>query len=502
MMKPHVYAAIDVGSSKIKLKIIQYIDKRVEILEDIEKPLKISLSVFNKGFIEHEMVKVITSILSAFKHMMDSYGVEKYKAYATSAFRKANNGRNVIEVISMKSGIDVEIIEDAMEKFITHLSIRDNVEDYKSIRTSAILVELNAGSCDISMYKNNKLTFNEEFILGTMVLKGVMKDLESKTTAYVAVTDEYIRSKTNHIWHNIKVKKIKHFIAIGGEIKVICRYLNLKDNFITTDVFEQLYLQLLSNDIELRRNIESKHLDWYEFAVSVLVYKTFFELVKATVVECHNINFRDGILARLLEKDHLMNRYQMFNNDPFTLATSISKRYKSSVKHCRTVALHALRIYEGLAPHFYFDEDDVKLMKLAAILHEIGKYTRMKDYFSTSFEKIKNLSIVGFTHHQMTLVAYICRYLIGISPHHDGMDNLSTPDHNRVVKLSAILMLGDSLDKSKLQKVQVIACYVKQEQLVIEIETTADIILERWDFDSQRKSFINTFGIEPIIVEE
>lgn len=500
-MKNHIYASIDVGSNKIKLKIIQYFDRRIHVLENIEKSLRIGLNVFEKGYIEHDMVKEITETLTVFKQMMDAYDVDRYVAVATSAFRNANNGRNVIEVLSMKSGVKVSIIEDPIEKYMTYLSIRDNMLNYKSIRNSAILIELNAGSCDVSIYGNSSLIFNEEFSLGTLVLKGIMKELESRTSDYAYVMNEFIQSKTSHIWNSIKNRKIKHFLAIGGEIKLINTYLFNGEGAISSEAFHALYNRIINSTESIRSEVENLEMDWYEFAVSVLVYHTFFKLVYADQVECQNINLRDGLLANMIQEDYGLKRYVSFRNDTYSLARHISKRYRSSLKHCKMIENNALKIYNGMKKHFFFEQDDDRLMRLAATLHEIGKYTRMKDYYSTSFEKIKNLSIIGMTHHQMLLIAYICRYLTGISPTHDTMDDLTTKDHNKVVKLSAILTLSDSLDKSKQQKITIEDVQVVEESMIIKITKKSDIALEKWDFEVHKQSFINTFGIEPIIEE-
>jgi len=40
------------------------------------------------------------------------------------------------------------------------------LDNYKDIRKSALLVEVNSGSCDVSIYSQNKLIKNDEIRLG------------------------------------------------------------------------------------------------------------------------------------------------------------------------------------------------------------------------------------------------------------------------------------------------------------------------------------------------
>lgn len=38
--------------------------------------------------------------------------------------------------------------------------------------------------------------------------------------------------------------------------------------------------------------------------------------------------------------------------------------------------------------------------------------------------------------------------------------------------------------------------------MFVHVNAKADITLESWEFDSNKRKFINTFGIAPIIVEK
>jgi exopolyphosphatase/guanosine-5'-triphosphate,3'-diphosphate pyrophosphatase len=492
-----IYAAIDLGSNNMKLKIVQYENNHFTVLDNLTKPIGIGNGVFTLGYVEHERVKDISETLLMFKEIMESYGVDKYKAVATGAMRTARNGLNVIEVLEKNTGIHVDIIEDTIEKHLTYKSIRDNIKDYKSIRKSSIIVELNTGSCDISAYSQNALVFNEEFMLGTLILKNYMNEIESRSIFYPKVIDELIHSRTNHIWHNIKLKRIKNFMAIGGEVRLMKRYIFDNKEKVSREEFDQVYHRIINDHRTYRKELETCPMDWYEFVASVLVYNTFFKFLKTEEILFPDITLRDGIITELVEEDHPSNRYQVFRNDILSLARNISKKYRSSIEHCKNLEKNAMIIYEALCKEYYFEKKDLTLLRLSAILHEIGKFTRMKEYYTTSFEKIRNLSIMGMTHHDMLLVAYICRVMNNGDSELNEFTGLSEQEHNLVFKIASILSLADTLDKSKTQKIILEKAIVKNEILELRITHTRDITLEEWEFSNRKHQFINTFGIVP-----
>ena len=497
----NIYAAIDLGSNFLKLKIVQYLSNGTEVLENITKPIKIGEGVISLGYIEQEKVKTLIDLLLVFKSIMDGYEVAKYKAVATSAFRLAQNGRNVTEVLFMKTGIKVEIIEDSIEKHLTYKSMRDNMENFRDIRNSALLVELNTVSCDVSVYGQNKLVLNEEFLLGSVVLKNIMLELESRSNHYPNVLRELIIARTNHIWHNIKFKRIKFFLVIGSESTLIRQHLFDNKSIVSREEFYDVYEKIINDQRNYRHEIEDSGLDWYEFVSSFIVYEIFFSLIETSQLIFPEISLRDGLLADLIDLDHPSTRYQLFNNDCLTAARAISKRYKSSRPHCKIVEKNAVVIFKALNQDFLFEPKDIILLRLSAVLHEIGKFTRMKDYLTASFEMIRNLSLLGMTQHDMLLVAYICKSMDTNSLTKDDLVNLSEKEHNLIYKLSSILSLADALDKSKTQKVMIHYVNVQEDEMSIYMSETIDLTLEEWAFNKRKITFANTFGIVPVLIE-
>ena len=496
-----IYAAIDMGSNALKLKIVQYINKEQHELDQVSRFVHIGEDIFTKGNIEHETVKEIIHIMELFQAMMESYAVERYRAVATGALRLADNNLNVLEMILMRTGIQFEIVEDTVEKFLTYKSIRDNLSNYRAIRKSAILVELNSGSCDVSIYSQNKMVFNEEFMIGTLVLKNIMRELESRSIHYLEPMQTLVETRTTHMWKAIQNRKIQHFLAIGGAIKMMKQHLIGEIDRLDRDALEAMYRRLMQDHLLYRKEIEETGMDWYEFVVGVLVYRTFLDLVKTDHMLLPQINVRDGLIATMIEQDYRLKRYRLFNNDIISLARSIAARYRSNIKHCQALERNGVAIMEALNAVFPFETRDELLLRLAAILHEIGKFTRTKDYLSTSFYKIRNLSILGTTEHEMMMVAYICKFMTDRESSRMDMMRLNLSEQNRILKLSSILSISDALDKGKQQRIEVRDFTVTRDEFLIYYCKSDDATLEEWNFDSQKIDFINTFGLIPKMIE-
>jgi exopolyphosphatase/guanosine-5'-triphosphate,3'-diphosphate pyrophosphatase len=500
----HIYGAIDVGANGIKLRIVEYKSKTLYKLEDISSELLLGEDVFYNGVISHENTKLIIKTFEYFKNLMDEYNVVKYNAVGTSVMREASNSKSIVELIKMKTGLNLIIIEDTIEKFITYKSIRDVFFDHIKIRKSALIVELNSSSFDISIYFQNKLIKNDEIRLGIKQMKNDLKMIEKITLNWHKVFIELIDTKTSHIFPTITTKKLKSFIAVGGEMKKIKNLFFNGAEVITKDDYKSLLKRLESYDPILKDTIEKNGMDWHEFASTLLFYKVFLNLTQAKEILVPEISLRDGIITELIESDFNISRYYQYNNDIYNIALAISKRFESSIDHVKHIEKNAIAIIDALKPFYFFQSRDSLLLQISALLHEIGKYTNIKDYHIASYDKISNLDIFGLTNEEVMIIAHVCR-LISSSENkrYDlRMEGISDDNIGTVIKLSAILSIADALDKGKKQKITINSIKTNNDYLYIYFSTNSDISLEKMSFEYTIENFVSTFGIIPLLKEQ
>ena len=137
------------------------------------------------------------------------------------------------------------------------------------------------------------------------------------------------------------------------------------------------------------------------------------------------------------------------------------------------------------------------------MLHDCGKYISMVNLGDCSYNIIMSTEIIGLSHLERLIVANVVRY------NHEEFDyfgsgstyieGLSREDYLRVAKLTAILRVTNGLDRTHKQKFKDIKVTVKDKELIINIDTRADITLEKGLFSNRAAFFEEVFGIKPII---
>lgn len=114
------YAAIDIGSNGARLLIKRFTPREnepaeVEKLMFVRVPLRLGQDVFTLGKISEQRYRMMFHMLKGYIQFMKLYGVDRYRACATSAMRDAENGKKVMKRLEEKTGVKLEIIKGEEE---------------------------------------------------------------------------------------------------------------------------------------------------------------------------------------------------------------------------------------------------------------------------------------------------------------------------------------------------------------------------------------------------
>ena len=143
-----VFAAIDIGSYEVSMKIFEFSRKiGFRELNDVRYRLEIGKGVYSNRRLDPEIVDAICTILKDFRRIMEEFGVEDYRACATSAFREMVNPVIIQEQIFQRTGIRVEILSNAEQHFLGYKSIAAKEAGFKKmIQKGTAILDIGGGS--------------------------------------------------------------------------------------------------------------------------------------------------------------------------------------------------------------------------------------------------------------------------------------------------------------------------------------------------------------------
>ena len=128
----NIASVINIGSNSLTMCTGQYTNGKIEILQELEYPMSLGKDTFSTGRVSFEKINKTCEILNKFIKSSTEYKVTKIKTVATTAVREAQNKDYVVDQIKLRTGLDVEVLDDSQEKTIIYKEIMRRLTEYKT----------------------------------------------------------------------------------------------------------------------------------------------------------------------------------------------------------------------------------------------------------------------------------------------------------------------------------------------------------------------------------
>lgn len=287
-------AAIDIGSNAARLLITEVItddqgNERFNKLNLVRVPLRLGFDVFENQTISPQKEEHIIKTIRAYRALIDVYGVEHYKACATSAMRDASNGPAIIDHIKKETGIRIDIISGDQEaSFIYENHIAENMDKDQSY----LYIDVGGGSTELTFFNEGKLAYKKSFNIGTIrILKNQV------TEAHWDDMKETIRQFT-------KGAKSVTCIGSGGNINKIFSMSKKKDGkSLPLELLKDYHRELSSFTVSQRMRLYNLREDRADVIVPALsIYINLMRWADAKEIFVPKIGLADGLVHILYEE--------------------------------------------------------------------------------------------------------------------------------------------------------------------------------------------------------
>lgn len=501
MPKYKIFAAIDVGSTAISMKIIQITKKNgLCPLDTVVYQMSLGKETYATGKVTYSSVEKICEVMADFIRIMREYQVDDYIAYATTVIREASNSEYIIDQINLRTGIKVNMINNEEEHFLHNKALALNVECFDTmIEEGAEIIDVSSGSVQLSFYHNSKLSYSQSIPMGSLRVFELLSDLESKTVTFSGLLEEYIKVSVEKYKRNFFTDgDYRNFIIYGNglsNLKLLCEkeepYLVYEDLNKAHRILEKKSPEQISEEYEIP----------YENAIlllpTVLIYKNFLTSSLHQKILAPDCSLVDGICVEYAEKNGYLHTKHIFTNDIISSVICYADKYHCDKEHYEAVTEYAVSIFSALSKKFGLSKRDCLLLRVASILQDTGLYINVNGSSKYSYDIVKANSILGLSEKEHEIVAYTVLFQNGgISFDVPEYKILSKSRKLLISKLSAILSLAKTLDTTYQQKILKIKSIFRDGTLFITANTDEDITLETWKFYIAAEFFKEVFGIK------
>lgn len=501
-----LFAAIDVGSYELEMAIYEISRKDgIRKIDQLRHVIGLGSDTYKDGMISYRTLDEMCEVLGDFAAVMKGYRIEQYLACATSAVREAKNRIRVLDQIQVRTGLKVTVLSNSEQRFLYYKAVAALGNEFNEIiEQGTAIVDVGSGSIQISVYDRAKLQFTQNIRLGGLRIREMLADIDSSQEENYRVIGELVDNDLETFRKlYLDDRQIVNIIGVGDSIGIFSRKVMRKGGNvrIPTEELKQYYERFRSSSlVKLADEYEITEDYLSVISPALMCYSRAVDLMHAKNIWIPGVNLCDGMAADFAVQHKLVRLGHDFTEDILEAARNISHRYIGSEIHSKALEKNVCELFDSMKKFHGMGRRERLLLQLAAILHDCGKYINMSHSAECSYSIIMATEIIGLSHKEREIVANVVRC--------NGMDHMYYDDFadqmdeemfRKVLKLTALLRVGNALDRSHKQKFKDIRVSFKEREMIITTSSVADISLEQGLFEQKAEFFEEIYGIRPVL---
>jgi exopolyphosphatase/guanosine-5'-triphosphate,3'-diphosphate pyrophosphatase len=500
------FAAVDIGSNSVRLKIARLQGGRLRSVHEDREVTRLGEGAFRSGFLTPESMAETVKVLRRFHRATQQVVTDTVRIVATSALRDARNSQAFLEWVRSATGWRVEIISGVEEARLIHLGL---VSSGRVDRSSALMIDLGGGSCELTVSQGGHIRDAVSLPLGAVRLTDEFLGHDPSRKGELKRLRGFVAREVGRIADRIASARVKNVIATSGTAAALAavashlrRGNNRQRSLVSRAEMARIAKRLARLPVAERREIEGIGPRRAEIIVAgAQVYHELLDRLRLKAFRYSPLGLRDGILAQMAaDYDRSTRSGRQIESERWESILKAVDHYRVDRKHALDVRESAMLLFSALRSVHRLPPEYREWISAAAMLYEVGDYVNRNGRHRHAHYIISNSEILGYTPQQRRLIAAVARYLGKSRPNTDDapMKLVETADRADVQKAILLLRLARALNLGRSRAVEKVRIGLRSAEVKLTLvpRRRMGVDLELWAVEKENDYFREVFGRE------
>ena len=469
------------------------------VVDELKESVRLGQDMERDGFLKPQRVAETIKTLKMFRKLCDASGVSRVITVATEAVRKAKNQRSFLDEIQANCGIKIKVLSAEEEATLVYRGVINTMDIPKGL-----ILEIGGGSTKIVYYNRRNMLNYATLPFGAVTLTDMFAQDGQKPEEQNNRIEEFITEQLKGVEWLTTVDPDVQMIGVGGSFrnlfkinKMVHKYpLDTVHNYhMLTEDFLPLYDMIKVLDLDKKKKIKGLSAQRADILPAALaVVKAFINYMNVESFTISGAGLREGIMFN----QALPSTIEKPISDVLTYSlTTLVKWYDCDERHVEHVVNLSIQLFKQLRVLHKFPRQYLKVLKVAATLHDCGMRIKYYNHQRHSWYMILNANLYGVTHREIVLAAFTacCHKKEDINPLDWARykDILREEDIEIVKRLGVMLRIAESLDRSMSGCIKGINCDILGDSVIMKTEVEGDASLEIRDAMAAGAEFKKSF---------
>ena len=490
---------IDLGSNTARLVIVElFTDGHYMVVDELKESVRLGQDMDRDGFLKPQRIAETIKTLKTFKRLCDASGVDRIIAVGTAAVRRAKNQRSFLDEIQVSCNITIRVLTEEEEAILVYRGVINSMDIPKGL-----ILEIGGGSTKIIYYNRRNLLNFASLPFGAVTLTDLFVNDATPQEAAAHVEEFFTEQLKKLPWLN-DIDPETQVIGVGGSFrnlfkisKLVRKYpLDIPHNYrMGTEDFTGIYDMLRVLDVDKRKKIKGLSPNRADIMPAAMaIEKSFLSYMNVETFTIGGCGLREGLM--LNQALPITTEKPISDVLGYSLETLV-KYYGCDTKHVEHVMQLSVQLFKQLRVLHKFSRQYLKVLKIAASLHDCGRRMKYYNHARHSCYMILNSSICGATHREIVLAAFVAgchnREEVPLGEWIKYKDIVTEEDLDAVKKLGVLLRIAESLDRTQCGMVTGLNCDVLGDSVIMKTEVAGDAALEIRDAAASNPEFKRAF---------
>ena len=490
---------IDLGSNTARLVIVNmFADGHYMVVDELKESVRLGQDMDRDGFLKPQRVAETIRTLKMFKKLCDASKVDRLIAVGTAAVRRAKNQRSFLDEIQVSCNITIRVLSEEEEALLVYRGVINSMDIPKGL-----ILEIGGGSTKVIYYNRRNVLGFASLPFGAVTLTDLFASDPTPQEAAKHVEEFFTEQLKKLPWLS-DIDPETQMIGVGGSFrnlfkisKLVRKYpLDTAHNYkMATEDFVGIYDMLKALDVDKRKKIKGlspARADIMPAAMAIV--KSFVSYMNIESFTISGCGLREGLMvnqALPITMEKPISDVLSYSLDRYV------KYYDCDPKHVEHVIMLSVQLFKQLRVLHKFSRQYLKVLKIAACMHDVGKQVQFYHHARHSNYIILNSKIYGATHREIILAAFVAgchnKEDVPMVEWQKYKDIVLEEDLDAVKKLGVLLRIAESLDRTHCGLVTGLNCDVLGDSVIMKTMVSGDAALEIRDAEMANPEFKRAF---------
>ncbi len=451
-------AAIDLGSNSIHMIVVQvHGDLSFEVIDREKEMVRLGAGGLDGGHLTEQAVADALDVLSRYRRLADSHGVDEILAAATSATREAENGGDFLRRVEREVGIRVHVISGTEEARLIHLAAGYATDIG---RRRGVVIDIGGGSVEITLGTSARPMLSRSFKMGVIRLAERFVASDPISDADERRLSRHILRQSGKYLDEIAKRGFDRVIGTSGTILSLGALAagqeapkDLRNFRVSAKSIRRVRERLAR--LDLQRRLKLPGLDPKRADIAVpgsILLDTLLDRLGAREITLCDFALREGLVIDFIRRNtSTIRQLERYPDVRQRSVVELGQRCRFDADHSRHVADLAARLFDRTRRWHGLGERERQWLEYGALLHDVGVHISYERHHRHSYYLIKNGGLRGFEPEEIEVIALIARYHRRGTPKraHEGFGTLPRALRRTVRVLATLVRLAEGLDRTR-----------------------------------------------------